>query len=91
MVLYTCFAKGLGGSLHPCAVAKNALDKAEIPYELKTVAGLKNVPFTTLRGKRKEVKELSGQERVPILVLDDGTVITGSKTIATWALGRSPG
>ncbi|MDO9355712.1 MAG: glutathione S-transferase N-terminal domain-containing protein [Solirubrobacteraceae bacterium] len=85
MDLYTCFAKGVGGALHPCAVAKNALDDAGLTYELKTVGGLKNVPFTTFGGKREEIRRLSGQERVPILVLDDGSVITGSKKIKTWA------
>lgn len=86
MVLYTCAAKKIGGSLgHPCGHAAIALDKAGISYEIKTVGGFKNVPFTTGGGRREEVKALSGQERVPILVLDDDTVITGSKEIATWA------
>jgi hypothetical protein len=31
------------------------------------------------------VKELSGTNEVPILVLDDGEVISGSGTIASWA------
>jgi glutathione S-transferase len=31
------------------------------------------------------VKELSGTNEVPILVLDDGEVISGSGTIARWA------
>jgi hypothetical protein len=31
------------------------------------------------------VKELSGTNEVPILVLDDGEVISGSSTIARWA------
>lgn len=34
---------------------------------------------------RAEIEWLSGQRWVPILVLDDGTVITGSEAIATWA------
>ncbi len=36
--------------------------------------------------ERAEVKELSGTNEVPILVLDDGEVISGSSTIA--ALGE---
>jgi len=31
------------------------------------------------------VRELSGTDEVPILVLDDGEVISGSGTIAKWA------
>ncbi|MGN6586986.1 MAG: glutathione S-transferase N-terminal domain-containing protein, partial [Solirubrobacterales bacterium] len=34
---------------------------------------------------REEVKRLSGTNEVPILVLDDGEVISGSGTIARWA------
>ena len=34
---------------------------------------------------RAEVKKLSGSNEVPILVLDDGEVISGSGTIAGWA------
>jgi glutathione S-transferase len=40
-------------------------------------------------GKRKEdraeIRKLSGTDEVPILVLDDGEVISGSSTIAGWA------
>ena len=40
-------------------------------------------------GSRKEdrakVRELSGTDEVPILVLDDGEVVSGSGTIARWA------
>jgi glutathione S-transferase len=34
---------------------------------------------------RAEVKELSGTNEVPILVLDDGEVISGSGVISRWA------
>ncbi len=34
---------------------------------------------------RAEVKQLSGQNSVPILVLDDGEVVTGSGAIVKWA------
>ena len=31
------------------------------------------------------MRELSGTNEVPILILDDGEVISGSSTIARWA------
>ena len=34
---------------------------------------------------RAEVQKLSGTDEVPLLVLDDGEVISGSSTIARWA------
>jgi glutathione S-transferase len=54
---------------------------------MKVVGGYRLMPWT--RGSRDddraEVKELSGTNEVPILVLDDGEVISGSGTIARWA------
>jgi len=75
------------GFAHPCAKAGNALDAAGYEYEIKTVKGYRAMPWTW--GSRKEdravVRELSGTDEVPILVLDDGEVISGSGTIARWA------
>jgi glutathione S-transferase len=88
VILYTCGQKTHGpGFAHPCAKAGNALDAAGYEYELKTVGGYRLMPWTwgSREKDRAEVKELSGQEAVPILVLDDGEVISGSGTIAKWA------
>jgi glutathione S-transferase len=45
------------------------------------------MPLTwgTRNADREEVKQLSGTNEVPILVLDDGEVISGSGAIARWA------
>ena len=88
MILHTCGQKKRGGSLgHPCGKAAKALDQAGFDYELKVVGGYRFVPWT--RGgrdeDRAEVRRLSGTNEVPILVLDDGEVISGSGTIARWA------
>lgn len=86
MKLYVCGAGTHAGSFgHPCGKAANALDEAGHKYETVVVRGFKSVPFTTGGGKRDEVIRLSGQKNVPILVLDDGEVVTGSKTIVGWA------
>jgi glutathione S-transferase len=34
---------------------------------------------------RREVEELSGQRAVPVLVTDDGEVVSDSKRIVAWA------
>jgi len=47
------------------------------------VYGFGGLPDVT-RGRR-EVKRLTGESFVPILVLDDGTVIKGSDGIVRWA------
>jgi glutathione S-transferase len=88
MVLYTCGQKKSGpAALHPCAKAGKALDAAGYEYEIKTVGGYRLAFWTwgSRGADRAEVKELSGTNEVPILVLDDGEVISGSGTIARWA------
>jgi len=88
MVLYTCGQKTHGpGIAHPCAKAGKALDAAGYEYEIKTVKGYRAGFWTwgTRSKDREEVKRLSGTNEVPILVLDDGEVVSGSGTIARWA------
>ncbi len=92
MVLYTCGQKKTGPAFaHPCAKAAKALDAAGYRYEIKTVKGYRLLAWTwgSRGADRAEVKKLSGTNEVPILVLDDGEVISGSGTIAHWA-GEHP-
>jgi glutathione S-transferase len=51
--------------------------------EVVRVYGFAGLPDVT-RGRR-EVKRLTGQSFVPVLVLDDGEVITESENIVAWA------
>ena len=88
MILYTCGQKTHAGNLgHPCGRAGDALDEAGYEYELKVVGGYRLMPWTwpSRSRDRAEVKRLSGTNEVPILVLDDGEVISGSSHIARWA------
>jgi glutathione S-transferase len=94
VVLYTCPARTHGANAplikHPCGVAAQALEAAGHSYEVKVVGGFKNVPLSR-RGKRGEIRELTGQEDVPVLVLDDGTTVNGSGAIVDWAAGHRAG
>jgi len=88
MVLFTCGARKSAARLgHPCGKAAKALDDAGHRYELRVVGGYRMVPWTwgSREEDRAEVRELSGANEVPILVLDDGEVIAGSAVIARWA------
>jgi glutathione S-transferase len=88
VVLYTCGQKKRGpAALHPCGRAAKALDEAGYQYEIKVVGGYRMALWTwgSRGADRAEVKRLSGTNEVPILVLDDGEVISGSGTIAHWA------
>jgi glutathione S-transferase len=88
VILYTCGQKTMGPAFaHPCGKAGKALDAAGYEYELKTVGGYRLMPWTwgNRDEERAEVKKLSGTNEVPILVLDDGEVVSGSGAIARWA------
>jgi glutathione S-transferase len=88
MILYTCGTKTVGpGFAHPCAKAGHALEEAGYEYEIKTVKGYRLAVWTwgSRKQDRKEVRDLSGTDEVPILVLDGGEVISGSGSIARWA------
>jgi glutathione S-transferase len=88
MLLYTCGQRKRGPAFaHPCAKAAKALDAAGYTYEMKVVGTYRLMPWTwgSREDERAEVRELSGANEVPILVLDDGEVISGSGTIARWA------
>jgi glutathione S-transferase len=73
--------------LHPCARAGRALAKAGYQYEVKIVKGYRLLPRrqTKRDADRAEVRKMSGWNDVPVLVLDDGEVISGSGVIVRWA------
>jgi hypothetical protein len=86
MKLYICWGTFRtprpGG--HPCANAYKALTEAGWEPELKKVYGL-GMLGSALNPTRKEVRDMTGQNMVPVLVTDDGEVIQDSKRIVEWA------
>ena len=89
MILYTCGQKTARARLRPSLRRRPARrsTRPATSYEIKVVGGYRLMPWTwgSRDEDRAEVKELSGTNEVPILVLDDGEVISGSGTIARWA------
>jgi hypothetical protein len=89
MKLYICwgtFPNPLRPGNHPCRNAYNALREAGHDPELVKSYGLGILPDGMNRtAGREEVKRLSGDTWVPMLVTDDGEVIKESKKIAEWA------
>jgi hypothetical protein len=87
MILYTCKLQNKGASWHPCGIACRALDEARHRYEVREVRGYVSAPWTwlTRRRDRALIRNLSGQNGVPVLVLDDDDVIAGSERIKRWA------
>ena len=72
---------------HPCHNAYKALRDAGHEPEVIKVQGLgigpKFLQWTT--DGRKEVERISGQRTVPVLVTDEGEVVTESQRIVEWA------
>ena len=71
---------------HPCKIAHDALKAAGLEPEVVRAYGLAQLPDMTRA--RREVKRLTGESYVPVLVLDDGEVVAGSDEIAAWARAR---
>jgi Glutathione S-transferase, N-terminal domain len=71
---------------HPCRNAYQALREAGHDPELVKSYGFGALPdaLNSTSG-RKEVKRLTGQSWVPVLVTDDGEVVQDSKKIVDWA------
>ena len=74
---------------HPCKRAHDALIEAGHSPEVVKSYGLAPLPDVT--SGRKEVKRLTGESFVPVLVLENGEVIKDSKNIVAWARGHPSG
>ncbi len=90
MKLYVCYGTwtvGPPGYTHPCGAANRALTEAGYEPEVIRSYGLGPLPgaINGLTRGRREVKELTGNYWVPLVVLDDGTAIQGSNRIVSWA------
>ncbi|HLI59756.1 MAG TPA: glutathione S-transferase N-terminal domain-containing protein [Solirubrobacteraceae bacterium] len=88
--LHTCNFGDRGGSIgHPCGRAAKALREHGHEFEVHIAAV--GHPFgVATAGRRPQIKALSGQEKLPVLELADGTVIAGSNAIIEWARGNRP-
>ena len=92
MLLYTCgqkdHAAGLG---HPCGRAAKALRDAGYEFEIETVGqDYRLLPWTRRGEHGPKIREISGQEDVPVLVTDGGEVVSGTGTIVRWAKEHPP-
>ncbi len=99
MKLYVCYGTWTVGKplhAHPCGEAHKALIETGYHPEVIRSYGLGLLPglVNNLTPGRRQVKELTGNYWVPVLVTDDGTVIQGSTKIVAWAWANpvsSPG
>jgi len=66
--LHRCSALFVKIDGHPCWRVQRALDEAGVPYE---IVKHQWAPWS----KRPEIQELSGQRKLPVIELEDGTVV----------------
>jgi glutathione S-transferase len=89
LTLYVCHIDEGGPPVHPCRMAHHALRKAGHQY--RTEVFDRNRPFGFFtKGKRPELRKLSGQEKLPVLQLPDGSTVNGSGDIIRWARENAP-
>jgi hypothetical protein len=83
MKLYVCYGTFGPAERHPCGKAHRALVRAgHSPQVVRTYGCAGTDRFWA---GRREVKQLTGNYKVPTLVLDDGTVVDDSSNIVAWA------
>ncbi len=84
MRLYVCWGT-FGGDWHACSRAEKALRAAGHDFEVKRTYGSGRLPLLLNTPQRRSVARLSGDPWVPVLELDDGSVVSGSGEIVDWA------
>ena len=90
MKLYVCWTTK-GGPAHSCGKAHDALRDAGHEFDVKHAFGSRMLPKWLNPPRRREVARLAGGDQtVPILVLDDGKVVSGSQKIVEWANATPP-
>jgi hypothetical protein len=95
MKLYVCWgtwkpAPRPGG--HPCGRAYHSLKDAGYEPEVEKVRGLGLLPEALNVGSRRDkIKELTGNQWVPVLVTDDEQIVQGSYEIEAWAKAHPAG
>ena len=84
LTLYVCHIDDGGPSPHACRRAQRALRDAG--HDFEKIVYDKGRPFGLFtKGRRPELKEMSGQEMLPVLKLADGSTVNGGSNIVEWA------
>jgi hypothetical protein len=81
--LYVCHGDAGGPRVHPCRRVQEAMRDAGIDYEKVVAAHGNPIPFLR-KGSREDLRQATGDTKLPALKLPDGTVITHSKKILAW-------
>jgi hypothetical protein len=86
MKLFVCYGTFGAGGGHACGKAYAALrDAGHDPQVIRSYGSGFLPDFLNLTPGRRQVKRLTGKTWVPVLITDDGEVISDSKRIVEWA------
>jgi glutathione S-transferase len=84
LTLYVCHIDDGGPPPHACRRAQRAL--RDHGHGFDKVIFARGRPFGLFtKGRRPQLKAMSGQEKLPVLELPDGRFISGSAEIIAWA------
>jgi glutathione S-transferase len=81
--LYVCHGDEGGPRVHPCRRVQEAMHAKGIAYEKVIAAHGSPIPFLR-KGSREELRQATGDTKLPALKLPDGTVLTHSRQIMSW-------
>jgi hypothetical protein len=83
VTLYVCYGTFGPAERHACANAAKALEAAGHRPRLVKTYGCYGTD--RLFKGRREVRRMTGNHKVPTLVLDDGEIVDGSQSIVAWS------
>ena len=81
--LYVCHGDDEEPRFHPCKRVQHALRDAQIPHEKVIAADGHPIPFLR-KGSREDLRQATGDTKLPALRLTDGRVLTHTKAILRW-------
>lgn len=81
--LYVCHGDEGGPRVHPCRRVQEAMHAKGIEYEKVVAAHGSPIPFLR-KGSREQLREATGDTKLPALKLPDGTVVKQSRAIMAW-------
>ena len=73
--------------MHPCRKVQEAMRAAGVEYDKVIAAHGSPIPFLR-KGSRDDLRQATGDDKLPALKLPDGTVLTHSKAILSWVAGQ---
>ena len=90
LTLLVCHIDDGGPPPHACKRAQRALRGSG--HEFDKIVAARGVPFGLFTtGRRPKLKQLCGQEQLPVLRLPDGSTVNGSENIIAWATEHRAG